>query len=171
MHFRLQHQTGFQLLRRSCLPNSQGEATLIARFMGPTWGPSGADRTQMGPILAPWSLLSGYPLRRQNIIWLWEKCRLTHLLRCWRRIQLPYKSIVTFVSNANSHSAAKVRPVCWSPAGIWPTVLAGRSQDRRWSVLKLGPWLACPVGGTPSVKLVGRLRGFDPPFSRHWEKI
>ena len=28
-----------------------------------------------------------------------------------------------------------------------------------------------PGGGTPSVKLVGRLRGFDPPFSRHWEKI
>ena len=27
--------------------------TLIARFMGPTWGPSGADRTQVGPILAP----------------------------------------------------------------------------------------------------------------------
>ena len=34
--------------------------TLIARFMGPTWGPSGADRTQVGPILAPWTLLSGY---------------------------------------------------------------------------------------------------------------
>ena len=33
--------------------------TLIARFMGPTWGPSGADRTQMGPMLAPWTLLSG----------------------------------------------------------------------------------------------------------------
>ena len=32
---------------------------LIARFMGPTWGPSGADRTQVGPMLAPWSLLSG----------------------------------------------------------------------------------------------------------------
>ena len=28
--------------------------TLIARFMGPTWGPSGADRTQVGPMLAPW---------------------------------------------------------------------------------------------------------------------
>ena len=26
--------------------------TLIARFMGPTWGPSGADRTQVGPMLA-----------------------------------------------------------------------------------------------------------------------
>ena len=31
---------------------------LIARFMGPTWGPSGADRTQVGPMLAPWILLS-----------------------------------------------------------------------------------------------------------------
>ena len=27
--------------------------TLIARFMGPSWGPSGADRTQVGPMLAP----------------------------------------------------------------------------------------------------------------------
>ena len=34
--------------------------TLIARFMGPIWGPSGADRTQVGPMLAPWTLLSGY---------------------------------------------------------------------------------------------------------------
>ena len=33
--------------------------TQISRFMGPTWGPSGADRTQVGPILAPWTLLSG----------------------------------------------------------------------------------------------------------------
>ena len=32
---------------------------LMARFMGPTWGPSGATRTQVGPILAPWTLLSG----------------------------------------------------------------------------------------------------------------
>ena len=33
--------------------------TLIARFMGPTWGPPGADRAQVGPMLAPWTLLSG----------------------------------------------------------------------------------------------------------------
>ena len=39
-----------------------------SRLMGPTWGPSGADRTQVGPMLAPWTLLSGmllcieYPL-------------------------------------------------------------------------------------------------------------
>ena len=28
-------------------------STLIARFMGPTWDPSGADRTQVGAMLAP----------------------------------------------------------------------------------------------------------------------
>ena len=33
--------------------------SLIARFMGPIWGPSGADRTQVGPVVAPWILLSG----------------------------------------------------------------------------------------------------------------
>ena len=27
--------------------------------MGPTWGPPGADRTKVGPMLAPWPLLSG----------------------------------------------------------------------------------------------------------------
>ena len=32
---------------------------LIARFMGPSWGPTGADRTQVDPMLAPWTLLSG----------------------------------------------------------------------------------------------------------------
>ena len=33
--------------------------SLIVRFMGPTWGPFGADRTRVGPMLAPWTLLSG----------------------------------------------------------------------------------------------------------------
>ena len=33
--------------------------SLIARFMGPKWDPSGADRTQVGLMLAPRSLVSG----------------------------------------------------------------------------------------------------------------
>ena len=37
--------------------------TQIARFMGPTRGPSGADRTQVGRMLAPWTLFSGNILR------------------------------------------------------------------------------------------------------------
>ena len=31
----------------------------IARFMRPTWGLTGANRTQVGPMLASWTLLSG----------------------------------------------------------------------------------------------------------------
>ena len=34
----------------------------IAKFMGPTWGPPGSCRPQMGPMLAPWTLLSGVSL-------------------------------------------------------------------------------------------------------------
>ena len=33
--------------------------SLIARFTGPTWGPSGTDRTQLGPMLAPRTFLAG----------------------------------------------------------------------------------------------------------------
>ena len=31
----------------------------ITKFMGPTWGPPGSCRPQLGPVLAPWILLSG----------------------------------------------------------------------------------------------------------------
>ena len=34
--------------------------TLIARFIRPTWSPSGAGRALVGPMLAPWTLLSGH---------------------------------------------------------------------------------------------------------------
>ena len=37
-------------------------ASLIARFKGPTWGPPRADRTQVGPMLTPWILLSGFAI-------------------------------------------------------------------------------------------------------------
>ena len=36
--------------------------------MGPTWGPSGADRTQVGPMLAPWTLLSGMLSREKKLV-------------------------------------------------------------------------------------------------------
>ena len=48
--------------------------TLIARFVGPTWGPSGADRTQVGPMSAPWTsmfalepLFGGFLQRQKQI--------------------------------------------------------------------------------------------------------
>ena len=36
----------------------QTMVTQIAKFIGPTWGPPGSNRPQMGPMLAPWTLLS-----------------------------------------------------------------------------------------------------------------
>ena len=35
-------------------------ATQVARFTWPTWSQPGSCRTQVGPMLAPWPLLSGY---------------------------------------------------------------------------------------------------------------
>ena len=40
--------------------------TQIARFMGPTWGAPGDGRTQVGPMMAPWNLLSGYIFKIVN---------------------------------------------------------------------------------------------------------
>ena len=40
--------------------------TLIARFLGSTWGPTGADRTQVGPMSAPWTLLSEYIYMKES---------------------------------------------------------------------------------------------------------
>ena len=34
--------------------------TQIAKFIGPTWCPPGSCRPQVGPMLAPWTLLSGH---------------------------------------------------------------------------------------------------------------
>ena len=50
--------------------------SLIARFTGPTWGPYGADRTQVCPMLAPWTLLSGIGspccyLNPKSRLWHW----------------------------------------------------------------------------------------------------
>ena len=52
---RLRHcNSNMAIVKASCGVTSQ-----IARSMGPTWGLSGAGRTQLGPMLAPWTLLSG----------------------------------------------------------------------------------------------------------------
>ena len=41
----------------------------IAKFMGPTWGPPGTCRPQVGPILAPWTLLSGVLPQQISKLW------------------------------------------------------------------------------------------------------
>ena len=72
--------------------------TQIAKFMGSTWGPPGSCRPQMGPMLTPWTLLSGkyieiYPNSMLN----WDGiCPL--VLSCKNRF---VKLCVTYLSRSN----------------------------------------------------------------------
>ena len=51
---------GITIELKCCRQNhSMENQSLIARFMGPTGGPPGSCRPQVGPMLAPWTLLSG----------------------------------------------------------------------------------------------------------------
>ena len=58
-HLVLKRETGTIPTKCCTHQDSCAVISLIARFMGPTWGPSGADRPHVGPMLAPWTLLSG----------------------------------------------------------------------------------------------------------------
>ena len=59
--------------------NSHYNTTPDSKVRGADMGPSGADRTQVGPMLAPWTLLSGYCLvtvlssywERRSLYWNW----------------------------------------------------------------------------------------------------
>ena len=64
--------------------------------MGPTWGPPGGDRTQVGPMLAPWILLSGLEQNSKSP-WrtLWGGDGLnTSGLRDWRDVCLALDVII-----------------------------------------------------------------------------
>ena len=52
---------------------------LIARFPVPIWGPYGADRTQVGPMLAPWTLLSGWINKDINITQCYWTCEFGYI--------------------------------------------------------------------------------------------
>ena len=73
-------------------------STLIARFMGSTWGSPGADRTQVGPMLAPWTLFSGQWLVIFSFwINLYYPSYLYHIF-CWHKYQacIFYKDTAVF---------------------------------------------------------------------------
>ena len=76
--------------------------------MGSTWGPSGADRTQMGPMLAPWASLSGWlrPCRSvvSSSIALWAFEQLVYKQSCDIQWSQPLKCILFTVVNLCRHT-------------------------------------------------------------------
>ena len=81
------------------------EILLKTRYMGPTWVPPGADRTQVGPMLAPWILLSGTCITAM----LTHGGRVTHIC----------VSKLTIISSDNGLSPGWHQAIIWTNAGIW----------------------------------------------------
>ena len=86
---------------------------LIVRFMGPTWGPSGADRTQVGPMLAPWTLPSGACLTFKTADLCWYQTKIRNRIPSWgsfpciisdRVIKVSTNDKRRYVRNIFSHS-------------------------------------------------------------------
>ena len=55
----MKEKSGFELIKTDALLLALVIASQIASFLGPAWGPAGFSRSQIGPMLAPWTLLSG----------------------------------------------------------------------------------------------------------------
>ena len=72
--------------------------TLIARFVGPTWGPSGADSTQVGPMSAPWTLLSGKALVREACLCLQKPCVASYIIKLFRPHDYLHVTMVDIIS-------------------------------------------------------------------------
>ena len=100
---------------RECHPHKQ--PAQIAKFMGPTWGPPGSCRPQMGPMLAPWTLLSG---------------RFEWFLRCGRQTEI--KSVdESFVAGAERST------VLWGSNFLTQThkSISFESLCTRWDLNKI----------------------------------
>ena len=64
----------------------------IAKFMEPTWGPPGSCWPQMGPMLAPWTLLLGLTLLHQSQT---SPTVVRHMFVTWVLIHLEIWSVWT----------------------------------------------------------------------------
>ena len=93
--------------------------TLITMFMGPTWGPSGADRTQVDPMSAPWILLSGKVAIKHVFT---ELCFIISIDLNWEWNYLKQKSCQCF-NLAPIHTNFSILHLLKSRAVSWVLVL------------------------------------------------
>ena len=90
-HLPEKDQKGWYTAWQTSLANDEYLSDLISfpdsKVHGPTWGPSGADRTQVGPMLAPWTLLSGLgfrtPRSKLSTNFNVSSWSLTCIIHCW----------------------------------------------------------------------------------------
>ena len=79
--------------------------------MEPTWGPSGADRTQLGPMLAQWTLLSGMCQNQSRMVG-------TQLASVWLVLSHYGRYSAPYVENIEIHEVCFDDPIVfWSNFG------------------------------------------------------
>ena len=110
---------------------------------GPTWDPPGADRTQVGPRWAPWTLLSGMLLRRYDIYSAYKLplIRLSHdglfgvlCVQCTRNRQ-KYKKTYSVIDVSSVYRSRVIPDPCGTPSLCVPDSTSLRSpvDDQRTS--------------------------------------
>ena len=88
---------------------------LIARFMWPTWGPPGADRTQVGPRWVTWKVLSGTCSQCEFRVSMIKQ--LPHKLHVSCNYKIYYKSPPHII--VQLRRAGLVHHVCAAPITFW----------------------------------------------------
>ena len=114
--------------------------TQVAKFMGPTWGPPGSCRPQMGPMLAPWTLPSGNPPSTASTKIFFNILQGSilpfHSHFFWRKHQVPYLNFNPyFVNGFLSYLMFVEQTLAWLVNRSFNTITA--CQDMPQTVCKV----------------------------------
>ena len=116
------------------------EGSLIARFMGPTWGPPGADRTQVGPMWVPMKIAIWVVILMSALWNIWTQLNLVLQANLWYKAhQIP--KLKCFSSRLADVFAHSIEVRCWvrneDVVGAAPTGNAPTTSE--WSTILLPP--------------------------------
>ena len=116
----------------------------IARFIGPTWGPPGSCRPQMGPTLAPWTLLTKmlakwrFRFNVQSKVHVYSPCDMKWV------IQMTISNVTATVGMWGEYLDVLFQAIFWWPrpaiiqpmsnTGIWRVNLAPPGQMATFSL-------------------------------------
>ena len=118
--------------------------------MEPTWGPPGSCRPQMGPMLTPWILLSGKPLKAGEIET--KAC----LRWCAANVLAPIGMNLKrhMMTSSNRNIFRLTGPLCGEFTGHRWICLTRGSDAELWCFLWFAPW----INGRINNREAGNLR-------------
>ena len=98
-----------------------------AKSIGTTWGPPGSCRSHMGPMLAPWTLLSAL-LRK----YLTNKTLHTEHPKIWRRFDMETVTTLLDLSDGICHKVSVMICICCSPEQVRLPVICDSCVTSLW---------------------------------------